>query len=43
MRNNMDELLKTALTPMDEPEDELNNLILSKTKERDNMKNMHYK
>ena len=43
MRNNMDELLKKALTPMDEPEDELNNLILSKTKEMDNMKNMHYK
>ena len=37
MRNKMDELLKTALTPMDVPEDTLNNLVLSKAKERDNM------
>lgn len=45
MRNKMDELLKTALTPMDAPEDTLNNLVLSKAKERDNMtnKSKHYK
>lgn len=43
MKNNMDELLKTALTPMDVPDKKLNNRILSKTKERNYMKNKYQK
>ena len=43
MKNNMDELLKAALTPMDAPDEKLNNQILSKTKERDFMKNKYQK
>lgn len=38
MKRNMDELLKVALTPMDMPEQELNDQILRKAKERQNMK-----
>lgn len=34
MKNNMDRLLKTALTPMNEPDEELNDQILWKAKER---------
>lgn len=43
MKNNMDELLKTALTPMDAPDEKLNSQILSRTKERDFMKNKYQK
>lgn len=43
MKNNMDELLKTALTPMDAPDEKLNNQILSRTKERDFMNNKYQK
>lgn len=45
MRDKMDELLETALTPMDEPENTLNSLILAKAKERDIMTNRrnHYR
>lgn len=39
----MDELLKSALTPMDVPDEKLNNQILLKTKERDFMKNKYQK
>ena len=37
MRKNIDRLLRTALTPMDEPDEELNDRILLKVKERQNM------
>lgn len=37
MKNNMDTLLKAALTPMDEPQAALNNRILCKVKEREQM------
>ena len=37
MKNDMDTLLKAALTPMDEPQAALNNRILCKVKERDQM------
>lgn len=45
MRDKMDELLETALTPMDEPENTLNSLVLAKAKERDIMTNRrnHYR
>lgn len=39
MRRNMDELLKVALTPMDVPEQKVNDQILRKVKERQNMDN----
>lgn len=38
MKRNMDELLKVALTPMDVPEQKVNDQILRKVKERQNMK-----
>ncbi len=37
MRKNIDKLLQTALTPTDEPDEELNDRILQKAKERRNM------
>lgn len=43
MKNSMDELLKTALTPMDVPAEKLNNQILSKTKEKNFMRNKYQK
>ena len=45
MKRDMDKLLKVALTPMDTPEQELNDQILRKVKERQNMGNnqIHYR
>lgn len=43
MKNSMDELLKTALTPMDVPGEKLNAQILSKTKEKNFMRNKYQK
>lgn len=43
MKNSMDELLKTALTPMDVPTKKLNNQILAKTKEKNFMRNKYQK
>ncbi len=43
MKNSMDELLKTALTPMDVPAKKLNNQILAKTKEKNFMRNKYQK
>ncbi|MDE6386179.1 MAG: hypothetical protein K2L82_00040 [Lachnospiraceae bacterium] len=37
MKKDIDRLLKTALTPMDQPYEELNNRILLEVKERENM------
>lgn len=37
MKKSIDELLRTALTPMDEPDEKLNDQILLKVKERRNM------
>ncbi|MDE6052769.1 MAG: hypothetical protein K2G55_03205, partial [Lachnospiraceae bacterium] len=39
MKRDMDQLLKVALTPMDLPEKELNDQILRRVKERQDMKN----
>ncbi len=40
MKDNMDELLKVSLTPMDVPSEQLNVQVLRRIKER---KNMHHK
>ena len=37
MKNKMDDLLKTALTPMDAPDERLNYQVLGKIKEREIM------
>ena len=38
MRNEMDELLREALTPMDSPDERLNRQVLRKVKEREKMR-----
>lgn len=43
MINNLDELLKRALTPMEEPGEELNREILNQVKEERSMKNRRFK
>lgn len=43
MKNSMDELLKTALTPMDVPGEKLNDQILSKVKEKNFMRSKYQK
>lgn len=40
---NMDELLKNALTPINEPSEKLNSQILSNIKEKEDMKNRYHK
>ena len=39
MKNNLDELLKKALVPMDVPDRQLNQQVLLAVKERKSMKN----